>query len=211
VSLRQAIASVAALVAVAGAVLLAVLALDALRWRGQLEDADLRYAAREGNAGMWEPDTRFPVSLTRDVLGVDDDIAYRRAVQAFRVVNVARAPRDLADVGRRGQVELQLGRLTGSGLDAESRSLAANLRGVLAFEEARNDSGGQTVVFLRRALSEFRRAITLDPTNEPAKYNLELTLRLMQLSSQDSQSGGGGERADTPASGAGAATSGSGY
>jgi hypothetical protein len=210
-SRRQLVASIAALLAVAGAAFLAVLALDALRWRGHLEDADLRYAARSGNAEMWEPDTRLPLGLTRELLAVDDDIAYRRAVQAFRVVNVARPPRDLADVGRRGQVELRLGRLAESDRSAVRRSLAANLRGVLAFEEARNDGGGQAAIFLRRALGEFRRAIRLDPANEPAKYNLELVLRLLQQTSNDSQAGGGGARADTPASGAGAASSGSGY
>jgi hypothetical protein len=208
---RQVAASVVALVAVAAAAFLAVLALDALSWRGHVEDADLRYSARQGDAAMWEPDTRLPLGLSRDVLAVADDIAYRRAVQAFRVVNVSRPPRDLADVGRRGQVELQLGRLAGSSSSHESRALAANLRGILAFEQARNDSGGQTAVFLRRALSEFRNAIRLDAGNEPAKYNLELVLRLLQATADDSQAGGGGARADTPASGAGAATSGSGY
>ena len=208
---RQLIASVAALVAVAGAAFLAVLALDALSWRGQLEEADLRYAAHSGDAAMWEPDTRLPIGLSREAVGVEDDIAFRRAVQAFRLVNPSRPPRDLADVGRRGQVELQLGRLTGRSQSPERRSLAANLRGVFAFEEARNDQGGQTAVFLRRALREFRDAIRLDPANEPAKYNLELVLRLLQGTSQEQQAGGGGARADTPASGAGAATEGSGY
>jgi hypothetical protein len=208
---RQLIASAAALVAVAAAAFLAVLAVDALRWRDHIESADLRYAAQRGNSSMWEPGTRLPVALTRAALDIEDDIDFRRAVQAFRNVNPSRPPRSLADVGRRGQVELQLGRLADSDTDATRRSLAANLRGVLAFEVARNDRGGQTAVFLRRSLSEFRDAIRLDPSNEPAKYNLELVLRLLEATQDEQGAGGGGARGETPASGAGAASSGSGY
>jgi hypothetical protein len=208
---RQLAASLVALVAVAGAAFLAVLAIDTLRWRGHLEDADLRYAARDGNEEMWEPETRLPLGVTRELLGVEDDLAFRRAVQAFRVVNLSRPPRDLAEVGRRGQVELRLGRLAASDTNARRRSLAANLRGVLAFEEARNDQGGQTAVFLRRALREFREAIRFDATNESAKYNLELVLRLLQSAENDQGPGSGGARGDAEASGAGAASGGSGY
>jgi hypothetical protein len=211
VTRRQLVASVVALVAVAGAALLAVLAIDTLRWRGHLESADLRYAARQGDATMWEPDTRLPLGVTRELLAVEDDLAFRRAVQGFRVVNLSRPPRDLADVGRRGQIELRLGRLAASDTNAQRRSLAANLRGVLAFEEARNDQGGQTAVFLRRALREFREAIRTDAGNEPAKYNLELVLRLLQTAGNEDQAGGGGSRGDPQASGAGAASGGSGY
>jgi hypothetical protein len=49
----------------------------------------------------------------------------------------------------------------------------------------------------------------LDPENDDARFNLELALRL--LSNAASSSAGSGERAATPASGAGAASSGSGY
>jgi hypothetical protein len=211
VTRRQLIASVAALVAVAASAFLAVFAVDALRWRDHIESADLRYAAQRGDRSMWEPDAWLPVGLTRAALDVEDDIAYRRAVQSFRNLNPGRPPRSLADVGRRGQVELQLGRLADSDTDPTRRSLAANLRGVLAFEEARNDQGGQTAVFLRRSLSEFRDAIRLDASNEPAKYNLELVLRLLEATQDEQGAGGGGARGETPASGAGAASTGSGY
>jgi hypothetical protein len=211
VSRRSVVASAAALVCVAAAALLAVVAVDAWRWRGQLEEADVRYAAFRGDQAMWEPETVLPAAVSRDALGVADDVAFRHAVQEFRLANPRRRARDLADVGRRGRVELRLGRLARTDPSRERRSLAANLRGALAFEEARGDQGGQTGVFLRRALTEFRDAIRLDPGNEAAKYNLELVLRLLQSTQDDGPAGGGGARADTPASGAGAASTGSGY
>jgi hypothetical protein len=80
---------------------------------------------------------------------------------------------------------------------------------VLALEEARGLQL-QRGVLLRRAAASFREAIALDPGHEDAAFNLELSLRLLQRSGNES-GGGGGDRADTPASGAGAASSGRGY
>jgi hypothetical protein len=65
-------------------------------------------------------------------------------------------------------------------------------------------------VLLRRAAASFRDAIRRDPSYEDAKFNLELTLRLLQQGGAPSGGGGGG-RTDTPASGAGAASTGRGY
>jgi hypothetical protein len=197
------------LVAIAAAAALFVLALDVLRWRGHVEAADLRFAARTGDAGMWEPETLLPARASRALLQLEDDLEYRRAVQRFRVSRIGLPARELTDVARRGRVEAELARLERDDGHPHRRSLVSNLQGALAFEEAREDSG-QSAVLLRRSLGSFRRSIRLDPGNDDAKYNLELVLRLLQRLGDESGPGGGGRRG-TIGSGAGAATGGSGY
>jgi hypothetical protein len=208
--MRRPVALVLALAAVAAAAFLAVLGLDVLEWRGDLERADLRYEAVAGERDMWRSDTILPARLSRDLLDVDDDIEYREALQQFALARVRQPPRDQRDLARRGAVEAELARLGELPLDRERRSRIANLSGAISFEEARFDEG-QRATFLRRSLAEFREAIQLDPGNEDAKFNLELVLRLIQGADNESGAGGGGARGDTEASGAGAATSGSGY
>jgi hypothetical protein len=83
------------------------------------------------------------------------------------------------------------------------------MRGALLLEEARNTTT-QREVFVRRAIQQFRKAVTLDPANTDAVYNLELALKLLRRAG--AEPGGAGEgRAPLPAPGAGAATTGSGF
>jgi hypothetical protein len=206
---RRAVILAGGLVAIAAAAVLLVLALDVLRWRGHVEAADLRFAAVAGDARMWEPETLLPVGVSRSLLALEDDLAFRRAVQRFRVSRIGQPSRDLNDVARKGRVETELARLERTGADPHRGSLVANLQGALAFEEAREDSG-QSTVLLRRSLGSFRKAIRLDGGNEDAKYNLELVLRRLQRAANEGGPGGGGQRG-TVGSGAGAATGGTGY
>lgn len=208
--MRRALIVGGGVAAIAAAVVLFVLALDVLRWRGHIDGADLRFAAASGDVAMWEPATILPAAVTRKALALDDDLAYRRAVQRFRVSRIGQPARQQADVARKGRVEAELARLDRTDADAHRRSLVSNLLGVLAFEEARDDQGQQAVL-LRRSLESFRRAIALDSRNEDAKYNLELVLRLLERSANDSGPAGGGQRGDVQGTGAGAATSGTGY
>jgi hypothetical protein len=207
---RRALVVAAGLLAIAASVALFVLALDVLRWRDHVEAADLRFAAGAGTRAMWEPDTILPTGASRSLLALDDDLDHRRAVQRFRVGRVGQPARSQDDVARRGRLEAELARLDRSDGDAVRRSRVANLQGVLALELARDDQGQQAVL-LRRSADGFRRAVRLDPANEDAKYNLELVLRLLEQAENDADAAGGGERGDTEGSGAGAATSGTGY
>jgi hypothetical protein len=207
---RRPVALALALAAVAAAAFLVVLALDVLRWEDDVDRADLRYEAVAGERDMWRTDTILPARLSRDLLDVDEDIEFREVLQQFALARVRQPPREQRDLAKRGAVEAELARLGEQSLGPERRSRLANLSGAISFEEARFDEG-QRATFLRRSLAEFREAIQLDPANEDAKYNLELVLRLIQNAEQESGSGGGGARGDTQASGAGAATSGSGY
>ncbi|MBA2475527.1 MAG: hypothetical protein H0V40_06185 [Actinobacteria bacterium] len=209
-SRRRLLGLAAVVAALAGAVVLTLLGLDALRWRGHLDEADQQFARAPGGSSLWEPDLRLPAGLTRRLLGVEDDLRYRRALQSFRLSRPTLPPRELADVARRSRAETELARTGRREQDAARRSQLATLRGALTFEEARGDEG-QAAVFLRRSITDFREAIRLDPRNEDARYDLELVLRLLRNVESESGGGGGGERGDTPASGAGAASEGGGY
>ena len=107
----------------------------------------------------------------------------------------------------RAGADRQLARAARTEQDPRRRAALHNLRGGLALEESRlgSDSGPA----IRRAVTQFRLAVELDPANVDAQYNLELALRLLARSGDTS--GGSGERAATPASGAGAGTAGRGY
>ena len=83
------------------------------------------------------------------------------------------------------------------------------MRGGLLLEEARS-TPSQREVFVRRAIEQFQLALTLDPSNDDAIHNLELSLKLLRQTGQ----GDAGEtegRSPLPSPGAGAATSGGGF
>jgi hypothetical protein len=63
---------------------------------------------------------------------------------------------------------------------------------------------------VRRAVEQFTRAVTLDPDNEDALYDLELALRVLRSGGGGGQ-GGTTSRSPLPAPGAGSATSGGGF
>ena len=195
--------------ALLASVFLAMLGVDVLRWDRQLEQAEHRFAAGTGDTGIWTADTYLPADLSGSMLAVDDDVAVRRAVQAFRTSRPSRPVQQFTHVTLRSAAEAELARAgrMEPGLRQEARLM--NLRGVLKLEEARG-APAETSVLMRRAAASFRDAIRKDPDYEDAKFNLELTLRLLQQGGAPSGGGGGG-RADTPASGAGAASTGRGY
>lgn len=206
---RRLAGPVAVVALLALAVLLALLAADVLRWQRQLERGDVRFASATGEVGMWTPGAVLPAGISRALLGVGDDVAFRKAVQRFWLSRPREPIRRFADITLRSGAERELARAFGSDSSRERRSALANLRGALALEEARG-TPVQEAVLLRRAAASFRQAVALDGENDDAKLNLELTLRLLRRAAAG-PGGGGGGRAETPASGAGAATSGSGY
>ena len=86
--------------------------------------------------------------------------------------------------------------------------IARILLGILA---ATDDSEADASVADKRAAETFEAAIRADPTNEDAKYNLELVLRRIKV--VGSREGAGGSSGDFGDSlpGAGAGLPGSGY
>lgn len=174
------------------AAVLAWLALGAWRWPDvvRTEDAQL-HGPRPGTA--WSDVNGQVASL----LGAADDVAFRRAVAAFRRGRVT----DLADVTTlqalidSADASLQLARVGRRDPDPRRRSIAANLEAVLVGEaaELETDSGSR----IERAAELLRVAIRLDPYNEAAKANLERLVGSPYIASQrDTSRGFGGFGSD---------------
>jgi len=201
---------VAGLLVVAG-LLLAVAAVDALRWRGLVEGDDVTFARAHGGTGLWQPDTLLPGDPVRRTIGVRDDIAFRRALQLWVLARPAQEPRNQHDLALRAEADAQLAFAADTGASAVTRSRVATLRGVLALEEART-SGPRGAAAIERSLEQFRRAIRLDGTNSQAKYDLELVLRLAQSSAQQQRTRRPGSRPNSgTGTGAGASSNQSGF
>jgi hypothetical protein len=198
-----------ALVCIALAVLLAFLALDVHRVQGAIRTDDLRFRRSPGEAALWQVEGRLPGDPARRLLGIGDDVQYRSAVRFFRLSGLRSQSRSLEQSTFQQAAELELSRVGRSASTAATKSAAANLRGVIDLVEAStSDTPGQ---LLQRSLLEFRAAVRLDPRNQDARYNLELVLQVASEAGPGGEEDTGGGRSDTPASGAGAATSGSGY
>ncbi|MFN2470392.1 MAG: hypothetical protein ABR583_05265 [Gaiellaceae bacterium] len=166
---------------------LVALAQDARGWREAMADDDVRFQMAPARA-RWEADQRAPFGLARRALGVGDDVALRRALRVFQVSRgrATSFEQDEARTAMRARAQIALSELLGRDGDPRRRSLAENLLGLLSFEEAAADPRASGDL-LRAAAGRFRRSIALDPAGEEAKYNLELTLRLLQPSSRRSR------------------------
>ena len=191
--------------------LLLVLALDVARLRSALPADDVRYLGQPEQR-LWEPDEIVPGGLARTMLAVDDDIRFRQAVRGVRLSHPEMPGfSDPSYVVHRREATAWLTDIVQHDDDPKRQSSAANLLGVLTFADAVADYTNRGRL-LEGATGRFRQAINLDPANDEAKHNLELTLsrsRGLELS----EAGGG--NAPSPggkgAKGAGAGDPGSGY
>ena len=201
----------AAIAALAAAVLLGLLALDVQRVADTFREDDLRFQRNPGEANLWvtEEETRLPRDAAGRLLAVEDDRQFRSGVRFFRLSGLRSQSRSIEQSIFQQAAELDLSRVARTDANLRRRSTAANLRGVINLVEAA--TGDEPGELLRRSLAEFREAIRLDPANDEAKYNLELVLQIASETGAPEDEGGGGGRGDTPASGAGAASSGTGY
>ncbi|HEX7255899.1 MAG TPA: hypothetical protein VF236_08235 [Gaiellaceae bacterium] len=163
------------------ATLAALVARDAAAIQRGFEGSDLAFKAQPAAERLWQIDTRLPYA--KKVLGVEDDLLYRRALRAF-AVDARRAdnPYDFDRPAFRAEAQATLGSAErSSDLTPALRSKAASLQGVLTFDEATADPVNGPAL-IRRALGDFERAVRIDPANEEAKYNLEFLLRVLDPS-----------------------------
>lgn len=178
---------VGAIAALIAAGLLVVLALDAHAWSTRLPADDLRFRHDALTPGLWKPNERIPFHLDRVVLGIGDDLAYRRALRAFRVGRPLEPLNGTDVAARRIRAQIALQELLDSPAGNNRRSQAANLVGVLAFGAATQDAAHR-ITFLNNAIASFRTAIQLDPANDDALFNLEYALGQLKEAA-DEQSG----------------------
>jgi hypothetical protein len=158
-------------------VIAALVARDAAAVQRAFDRSDLAFEAQPAAERLWKIDARMP--FVERGLAIEDDLLYRRALRAFAVdARRAENPYDFSRPAFRAEAQATLGSAERSELAAALRSKAASLQGVLTFDESIADPiNGSALV--GRSLADFTRAVTIDPTNEEAKYNLEFVLRLM--------------------------------
>jgi hypothetical protein len=177
-ALRRLRAPLVALACLGAAALLLLFALDLRAWPRAITHDDLRFRALRSHVGLWHSPSLLPGDPARVVLGLGEPIAYRHALQLFWFSRVGSDPESHQDLPTiRVEAQSALVNLIGTGRNAQERSTAANLLGVLTVTTPAADSETQTQTLVRAA-GYFQQAIAEDPTNVAAKLNLELVLRL---------------------------------
>ena len=193
----------AALCLAVAAVALA-LARDVWLWEKAIRDADRRAQFARTVPASWEAATVLPGDPGRALLGIDDDLAYRRLY--VRAAALAAAEPSSETASQRSLAEADLARLSRTTTNAVTASAASNLLGVLFFTDTDDPENSPA----ERAVGAFQDATLADPANASAKANLELILRQLSTSQLKGRSSpGGGDKGGR--GGAGLAPGGKGY
>jgi hypothetical protein len=180
-----------ALLCLAGAAFLVLLGLDARAWGTRIAADDLRFRHQTTGVKLWQRTDLAPFGAARSLLGIDDDLLYRRGLLAFRVGRPREPLFIQAVTTQRIRAQIALEKYYNESRDPRRKAQAANLIGVLGFAAATQDAGQQST-FLNDAVASFKRAMLFDPGNEDAYYNLELALD--QLKEVAEQQAGAGKR-----------------
>jgi hypothetical protein len=198
-------------VKIAGAAVLAALAVVAALLAGDVRSVPTAFTQGDATYGVtphratWRPATRLGGTAS-SLLGVRDDLAFRRALRLYRIVQSTPNRLDTA-------VELQTLRSQAeTALSASARgghaSQADTLLGILAFGESATGTGSNAAA---AAISDFSNAVRADPANAAAKFDLELMLRLTVAQGSRSGTGPGGSFGRGGRRGAGGGVPGTGY
>ena len=157
-----------------------------------VERSDLEYVGRPARFRGWAGEGRIPTAHRRwrvagllpfseRLLGIDDDLLYRRALHAYADDARRRDSRyDFLRSTFRAEARTLLSEAESAALPASLRSKAANMLGAMTLDEANGDPERKQKL-MALSIEHFRRAIRIDPRNAEAKYNLELLLRLPEL------------------------------
>jgi hypothetical protein len=157
--------------------LVVLLAADVWRWRDALGSDDARYRSAPSSGDLWSPASLVPLALARNSLGVDDDLAFRRAVRAMRLGKLEEVQvSDTEVLLQRAEAQTRLAAIAEGDGDPERRSRAMTLLGVVLLATPVPTVEEQRAA-LKAAITNLQTAIELDPDNNDAKFNLEFALR----------------------------------
>ncbi len=198
------------IVALAVGVVLLLLAVDVGRWNTAFARGDVRFKFAPTRSDLWQPNEILPFHSAKRLLGIDDDLFYRETLRRFYLARPHANKWAQTNIDAlRSEATISLAEYIREGKDPKRRSQAANLLGIIGLGLAATDDPGQRLRFLLFASRSFRGALTMDQTNEDAKFNLELTLRLLRQ--QPTSTGGGAAHGPGRGGGAALAKPGSGY
>jgi hypothetical protein len=199
------IAASAALAAVAVAV--ALLAADVRAWPLTLDRGDAVYAIAPGRA-QWTPATRLG-GLAETLLGTADDVAARKALQAYRqVAGLKQQLNNALEVQTQQAAAISALAGPANSADPQLAAQARTLLGIVAFSESAEGGG---VSQTDTAIADFTDAVRVDPGDTAAKFDLELLLRLTAAAGQRHGAGPSNGFGRTGHLGASGGVPGSGY
>jgi len=200
----------AAVLAVPVAIALALVAVDVLRAPGQVTDDDRRFQTTPRRpAGLWNVGF-LPGDRSERLLGLSDDVTYREL--AGQYLKVEPGIVDFQGFPQlellRAKVQFELTRLSRQDRgDPKRQSRILTLYGVMTLDGRPLDERERESM-IQKAVSAFRNAIELDPTNVDAKANLEAALSIFgPVSAPGEQPTGGANQGNTSGQG----TTGTGY
>lgn len=200
-----------AVTTVLAAVVLLVAAVDVQRLHRGVAEDDVRFATNPLDEQLWRVETILPGDPAARLLGVTDDLRYRRVL---RTVFLARPRLEAFALPRlelaRGEAQVQLNELMANEQNKRRLSQENNLLGALALAIGPRQEQEQQLASFRSAVVYFTDAIRLDPENEDAMYNLEGTLQLLRELPKTFETVKGRKPLDDPAL-AGLQDSGAGY
>jgi hypothetical protein len=167
-------------IAVALGVALLLLADDVRSWHSVLGSGAVAAGAAPGTASKPTASTSLPSGLSASLLDVGLDRRWLVAAHRFRVAHDVTFPKYVLtaeDYRLLNGAEDVLARLTQDSNRARA-SRAYTLLAVLVFREA---YPGTVVVrrLVQESLTDEQNAVRLDPSNDAAKEDLELTLRVL--------------------------------
>jgi hypothetical protein len=172
------------------AVLLVVLAIDVRREGNRLGRDDTAFRLDPTRGDLWRPPQVAPFDAARRLLGITDQVAYRHVVQLFALsrpkIDVLRATASMQTY--RSIAAVQLWSRAQHDPDTARRSRELNMLGILDLVSAGPADRIRRLAALVRASGSFRNAIIADERNADAKFNLELTLRLIRTATQTTAS-----------------------
>jgi hypothetical protein len=209
VTLRRWILVGAAVVCLVVAAFAAMAARDAGEWQTAFRTGDVEAASTARNSSpTWSVSELAPFGLARGVLGVNDDLAFRRSVALFRRSHTGVPSFDtgLEGTALRVEAEAALAHEIRDDTNAARAAAAENLLGILVVIDSTVPGGASTPI--ERAIFQFEDAIHIDPSTENAKKNLEL---VYQLTAPPDTPNGTLRRAGRSHSGASATSPGHGY
>jgi hypothetical protein len=177
-----------ALVCLAAAVILVLIAVDAHTWGSRMAADDLRYRRDASSSALWRPAQVAPGDLAEHVLGIGDDLAYRRALRNFRIGRVTEPVSSPTVTSHRIAAQIDLTHVADTNGEPGIRSQVDNLLGVLGFGLGSQDFG-QRQAFFNNGISAFQSAVVLDPSDDDAFYNLEYALDQQQSTGEQPAQG----------------------
>jgi hypothetical protein len=193
---RRGLGIAAALLLAGGGVVLLLLAVDVNRRESRMAADDLAYRTLPTRKDLWQPPHLLPAGWSAGLLGLGDDLRARQALLVFkrgkpRLLYFVAGPELIS---YRSAAQALLARAIDGEPDAKRRSQELNMLGVLQLIAVGTGDPQERQRFLPRAADTFRASMAADAANEDPRFNLELTLRMMQRQRQsgDTQNGKGG-------------------